>query len=84
MRFNGASGIVRLVTGLVVLGVGIACGVTVLRDGTAPTPPAPWANSAPQFVADGGAPTPPPPWSVLTADGGAPTPPAPWGAPIPA
>jgi hypothetical protein len=85
MRFNSASGIVRLVAGLAVLGVGITCGASALRDGTAPEPPAPWTLTAdgtapeppaPWLVADGTAPEPPAPW--LVADGTAPEPPAPW------
>lgn len=70
MRLKGASGTVRVLAGLLVLGAGILTSSTVLRDGGAPAPPAPWA------IADGGAPAPPAPWVV--ADGGAPAPPAPW------
>ena len=70
MRLKGASGTVRLLTSALILAAAILCGSTLLRDGGAPMPPAPWT------IADGGAPMPPAPWVV--ADGGAPMPPAPW------
>lgn len=70
MRSKVLPGKVRLFAGLLVLGAAVLCGSTVLHDGGAPEPPAPW------ILADGGAPEPPAPW--LMADGGAPEPPAPW------